>query len=335
VGGGPPPKTLITPALFSRPPHPPHREKRENNQTAPGGFPVWGSQRRQYPAGFSQRPPGTTSGFRANTKLVSGTLPKLSSQGTLRLTRRFHADGLLPVKRNNNARADWSTLRGVQGISVHAESRIALVRHARSAHVHAGWIDATGFRAWREAYEAAGIVEGERAPAGLEQLAASAGLVLSSDAPRAMASARLLAPGREIVVSPLLRELDLEGPDLGGLSLPLAGWALAVGVRTLLLTLHRQHPSAPEAARVDQAASWLEELSVQHSLNVVVTHASFRRQLSRRLAQKGWQAEPGRRSLQPWSPWLFRRPPCLSPSSPGEREMGRSGEEGRGDEGLP
>src|SRR5882724_31223 len=32
----PRPKTLITPALFSRPPPPPHREKRENSQNAPG-----------------------------------------------------------------------------------------------------------------------------------------------------------------------------------------------------------------------------------------------------------------------------------------------------------
>jgi hypothetical protein len=197
----------------------------------------------------------------------------------------------------------------MQGTSAQPESRIALVRHARSAHVHAGWIDSSGFRAWREAYEAAGIAADERAPADLVQLAASAGLVLSSGAPRAVASARLLAPGRESVVSPLLRELDLEGPDLGGLRLPLAGWALAVGLQTLLLALRRQHPSAPEIARVDQAATWLEELSAQHPLIVVVTHASFRRQLSRRLALNGWQAEPGRRSLRPWSPWLFRRPP--------------------------
>jgi len=192
-------------------------------------------------------------------------------------------------------------------MSAQTESRIALVRHARSAHVHSGWIDAAGFRAWREAYEAAGIVAGERAPADLEQLAASAGLVLSSDAPRATASARLLAPGREIIVSPLLRELDLESPNLGGLPLPLAAWALAVGVRALFLTFRREYPSAQEAARVSQAATWLEELSVQHPLTVVVTHASFRRQLSSRLAQNGWQAEPGRRSLQHWSAWLFRR----------------------------
>ena len=187
------------------------------------------------------------------------------------------------------------------------EARVALVRHARSAHVHAGWISANGFRAWREAYEAAGIHEDERVPAQIEQLVSRADLVLSSNAARAVASARLLAPGREIVVSPLLGELDLEGPTLGGLRLPLRAWAVAVGGRTLLRTLRRQYPSAAEAARIDNAAAWLEELAAQHSLIVAVTHAMFRRRLSARLVQTGWQAERGRRSLQPWSAWLFRR----------------------------
>jgi broad specificity phosphatase PhoE len=204
----------------------------------------------------------------------------------------------------------------VQGIPAQPEARIALIRHGHSAHVRTGWMDAAGFRAWRKAYEAAGILEGERVPADLLQLAASADLVLASDAPRAMASARLLAPGREILVSPLLRELDLEGPNLGGLPLPLAAWALAVGVRMLFLIFRRQYPSAAEATRVHQAATWLEELAAQHALTVVVTHASFRRQLSRRLEPKGWQAEPGRRSLRPWSTWLFRR---RSPASRSER----------------
>lgn len=193
--------------------------------------------------------------------------------------------------------------------SIQTECRVALVRHARSSHVHAGWITASGFRAWREAYEAAGIREDERVPAHLEQLVDGAGLVLASDAPRAIASARLLAPGNEIVVSSLLRELDLESPDLGGLRLPLAAWPFAVGGRILLLTLRRQYPSAAETARVNSAAAWLEDLAAQHSLIVAVTHASFRRQLSTRLVQTGWQAEAGSRSLQHWSAWLFRRCP--------------------------
>src|SRR5262245_26217489 len=161
----------------------------------------------------------------------------------------------------------------VQG-SIQPAGRVALVRHARSSHVHAGWITSSGFRAWREAYEAAGIREDERVPTHLGQLAGSADLVISSDAARAVETARLLAPGRDVVVSPLLRELDLASPSLGGLRLPLAAWALAVGGRTLLLTLRRRYPSAAEVDRVRDAAAWLEGLAAQHSLIVAVTHAS-------------------------------------------------------------
>ncbi len=187
------------------------------------------------------------------------------------------------------------------------ETRLALVRHGRSAHIHTGWIDSAGFRAWREAYEAAGILDDERVPSDLLTLAGRADLVVSSDAPRAVASARRVTPGREIVVSPLLRELDLEGPSLGGLRLPLFAWAFAVGGRALALTLRGQYPSAAETARVHEAAAMLNELAGRHSLIVAITHASFRRSLSNRLVRLGWQAEPGGRSMRNWSAWIFRR----------------------------
>jgi len=199
----------------------------------------------------------------------------------------------------------------VQG-SIEAEARLALVRHGRSSHVQSGWITATGFRAWRDAYEAAGIRADERVPAELAHLADRAGLVLSSDAHRAVASARVLAAGRDIVVSPLLRELDLESLTLGGLRLPLAAWALAVGGRTLLLTLRGRYPSAAEAARINDAAVWLEGLAMRQPMTIAVTHASFRKQLAARLVQTGWEAEPGRRSLRHWSAWIFKRPPRSS-----------------------
>jgi broad specificity phosphatase PhoE len=203
--------------------------------------------------------------------------------------------------------------------STDTEVCIALVRHARSSHVHAGWIDARGFRAWREAYEAAAIRDDERVPAPLQQLASRGGIVLSSDAPRALASARMMAGGREVVVSTLLRELDLEGPALGGLRLPLGAWAVAVGGRTLVRTLQGQYPSAAEAARIEGAATWIEELAAQHSPVIAVTHAMFRRRLAARLAKAGWQPVPGRRSLQPWSAWLFTAARTGSLPSPGAR----------------
>jgi hypothetical protein len=188
------------------------------------------------------------------------------------------------------------------------ERHISLVRHARSAHLHAGWVDAAGFQAWREAYEAAGVAAGEQVPAEMARLVAMADLIVASDAPRAVGSARLLVQQREPLVSPLLRELDLEGPSLGGASLPLLGWAVAVGMRSLLLGLRGRYPSVDERTRIEAAAGWLEELTLAHPRLVAITHASFRRRLWNRLVELGWRAEPGPRTLRHWSTWRLRGP---------------------------
>lgn len=187
--------------------------------------------------------------------------------------------------------------------------RIHLVRHGRSAHVHSGWIDSQGFRTWREAYESAGILAGELPPQALMRLAADAGVVVSSDTPRARQSAALLAQDREFESSPLLRELDLLGPPLGRLRLPLPLWALAVGLRAGLLKVRGKYPSEAERTRVLATAEWLQELARTHGSVVAVTHASFRGKLSSRLLAQGWTREGNEKSLRHWSAWSFHRRP--------------------------
>jgi broad specificity phosphatase PhoE len=183
-------------------------------------------------------------------------------------------------------------------------SEIILVRHGRSAHVQAGWIDLNGIRRWREAYEAAGIAASEASPRELRDLAARAGVVVTSNAARAIESGRLLAPGREITASPLLRELDLPPPQLRGLRLPLAGWALTYGFRWICnrVTARPDH-SAEELARASQAAEWLAGLAEPSGTVVAVTHATFRRHVARELSARGWRLIPGRRRSHPWSAW--------------------------------
>ena len=182
-------------------------------------------------------------------------------------------------------------------------AEILLVRHGRSAHVHAGWIDLQGFHRWREAYEAAGILAGEVPPPELRVLAERAGAVAASDAARAVESARLLAPERDVLTSPLLRELDLPPPALHGWRLPLAGWALAYGVRWLSGSL----ASPVEVARAREASEWLTGLSREHGAVVAVTHASFRGLLARSLADEGWFCGTRTRRSPHWSAWRFSR----------------------------
>lgn len=194
--------------------------------------------------------------------------------------------------------------------------RLVLVRHGRSAHRHNGWVAIEGFRRWREAYEAAALREGERPPAELVALGAAADLVVSSDAPRAVASAQLLVARGPVEISPLLRELDLEAPALGGLRWPLFVWAVAVGARSAALARREQSRTSAESRRVLAAAAWLDELSAGHPTTVAVTHASLRRRLWEELQRLGWRPESSDRPWAPWSAWSLRLPSRVGSEGP-------------------
>jgi broad specificity phosphatase PhoE len=186
--------------------------------------------------------------------------------------------------------------------------QITLVRHGRSAHVHTGWLDFDGFLRWREAYERAAILETEIAPPELCALAAKATTLVASNAPRAIASAEKLAPGREVLVTPLVRELELQPPRLLGLKWPGIVWMLAFAVRGL-------KPTEAEAARVREAAKLLHNFGDA----VVVTHGAVRPAIARELVKLGWHQGGARRSHH-WSAWTLTMPAALRKESSAGRE---------------
>ena len=179
---------------------------------------------------------------------------------------------------------------------------ITLVRHGRSAHVHgAGWLDRDGFLRWRESYESAGILESEVPPPELCGVAQKAALIVASDAPRAIASARMLAPDRELVIDPLLRELELAPPRIG-IRLPLTLWAFSFVVRWLI---RDSHASAEEHERARTAAQRLDALAKNHGSVLVATHGSFRALVAKRLVDLGWRHDEAKRTSRHWSAWTL------------------------------
>jgi broad specificity phosphatase PhoE len=191
---------------------------------------------------------------------------------------------------------------------------IVLVRHGPSAHVERGWIDADGVRRWMIAYDAAEIALRAPPPPALTELARTAGLVVASDLPRAVASAALLAASREVRTSALLREAPLETPQiplprLGGIRLPLRGWGFVFGARWLSASLRGAPPPGVDAvalARADEAADWLAALAEEHGRVLAVTHATFRLLVTGSLTRRGWN-RPERRPFRTWSAWRLGR----------------------------
>jgi len=176
---------------------------------------------------------------------------------------------------------------------------IVLVRHGRSAHVHPTMLDFDGFLRWRADYEAAGI--DDEPPPALKAMASTSGIVVASNARRAIDSAKLLDPSREIETTDLLGELALVPPKIRAIRMPLLGWALAIGLRSMLGT------SDAEVQRSRDAVTWLTALADRHGTVLAVTHTSFRELLSKRLLERGWRCEIPARKRDHWSAWTFSR----------------------------
>jgi broad specificity phosphatase PhoE len=190
-----------------------------------------------------------------------------------------------------------------------ARARLLLVRHGRSAHVHAGgWVDAAGVHAWRAAYDAAGIAD-DAPPAALVRACADGARIACSDLPRARASAARLAAGRVVLESPLLRESELVVPVGGRLRLPFVAWGAVIHAAWLVRLARGAGASPAERARAAEAAAWLAEIARADAAPVVaVTHGVFRGLLHDALRAGGWRAVGGRRDYRPWSAWRYERP---------------------------
>ena len=186
-----------------------------------------------------------------------------------------------------------------------AASRILLVRHGPSSHVHDGrWIGGADVRRFESAYNAAGILEHDHPPPELIQAAGGAQVIAASDLPRAIASARRIAPTREPEVTPLLREFELDAPTWIP-RLPMQVWE----VFSHLLWSARMLQGTPHESlrRASDAADWLAQRAANSATVVAVTHGGFRRLISHRLESRGWRAGPEQRSYANWSVWSYLR----------------------------
>ena len=182
---------------------------------------------------------------------------------------------------------------------------LLLVRHGRSAHVHDGsWIDAGRARSFEERYDAAPIRADEMPPRSLVQRARSAAVILTSDLARAVTSARVLAPNRQPVVSPLLRELRLDLPAWGP-RLPLDVWdALHHALWTVRLLGGQEYA---DTRRARDAAKWIDSHAAGAALTIAITHGGFRRLLAAQCTRTGWIRQRGVRRYNNWSAWGFSR----------------------------
>lgn len=182
-------------------------------------------------------------------------------------------------------------------------SRILLVRHGVSAHVHDGsWVNAESARRFVELYDAAGIME-DAPPPYVVEAAAKAEVLAASTLPRAIESVRRLAPTRQALITPLLSEIAFESPNWWPIRLPIPAWD-AIDHVVWGYRIMRRLPT-PELERAREAADWLVSRAGNGSTLLAVTHGGFRRFLCAALIDRAWKPEFIVRRHFNWSVWAF------------------------------
>jgi len=163
---------------------------------------------------------------------------------------------------------------------------------------------AAGVRDFERAYNAAGILDHDAPPPEVIRVAGAASIIAASDLPRAIASARRMAPTREPDVTPLLREIELE-PLRWMPNLPIQAWDVVSHVQWSYRLFRR----APHEfiRRADEAVEWLVQRAADSATVLAVTHGGFRRLVASRLEARGWRAGSERRSYENWSIWSYSR----------------------------
>jgi broad specificity phosphatase PhoE len=153
-------------------------------------------------------------------------------------------------------------------------------------------------------FNAAGIALDSKPSADVCTFANDCALLVSSDLARAVASARILAPRRKLVVDALFREAEVPVRLPLPFSMQFRRWV--VWARLLwLLGFHRGCESLLDVRRRARAAAGrLQELATQHGSVTLVGHGYFNSMLALQLRRLGWR---GARLNAPrhWSAAVF------------------------------
>ena len=171
-----------------------------------------------------------------------------------------------------------------------------------------GWVDAVGFKRWRDVHDDAGLDPTDSVPGGVLSVVAKSEVIVCSDLRRSVESAHRIAPSRIIVQTALLRESNLPIPSWLPIRLPVAAWDALIHIQWGVQILQRADTSIDDLRRAEQVLTWLGNQEQFNGAVAVVTHGVFRRILANRAVKLGWTELTRRRSYKYWSVWSFLKP---------------------------
>jgi len=185
--------------------------------------------------------------------------------------------------------------------------RIILVRHGRPAIASDDRTSHRGFRAYIDAYEAAGLDPESAPPEELQDLVKELAAVFTSGRPRSDDSARALAPRAELIADALFVEAPLASPRIPLLRLKVPAWA----VMSRILWHAGYHPEIEGYRRAKQRAAKAADILMararEDGVAVLVAHGYFNAMIGRELARRGFR-KSGAHRVRFWNDVTYELP---------------------------
>ncbi|OYU53269.1 MAG: histidine phosphatase family protein [Alphaproteobacteria bacterium PA1] len=186
---------------------------------------------------------------------------------------------------------------------------IVIARHGRPALNRHIWINAAQYLDWWAQYDAGGLAADQVVPNGLIQALQACKTIVSSSLRRALETAAMAAPGRELIVDPQFVEAPLPPPALPDFILFRPRFWGVISRITWFFGNHRGQESREEAEiRAEKAAEWLIEEAQKSGSVGLLAHGWFNRMMRPHLLANGWVCVYDGRDSH-WSHRVYRPKP--------------------------
>ncbi|MBA2589889.1 MAG: histidine phosphatase family protein [Alphaproteobacteria bacterium] len=186
--------------------------------------------------------------------------------------------------------------------------RIILVRHGQP-HIalspkasHAGFADYIG------AYEEAGLAPANLPPQELRDLVRELDHVFTSDRPRSLQSAAVLAPTAMLTTDPLFAEAPLATPCIPLLRMAVPKWAVVSRILWHAGFAPGIENARAAGHRAEKAADILIARAREAGSAVLVAHGYFNFMIGRRLAKLGF-VRTGSHQARYWNTVIYESKP--------------------------
>lgn len=181
---------------------------------------------------------------------------------------------------------------------------VTLTRHGRPALSRKVLLNADDYRAWWAVYEEGGLLAGQAPPAEVVAHARTAAVIATSIRRRAVESAAIAAPGRDLTSEAVFIEAPLPPPRFPAwLRLSPRIWGFLTRFLWWFFDVHfDQESRAAAETRASLAADRLIELSARGDV-VLFAHGFFNTLIARSFRARGWRYAEN----NGWKYWSTKR----------------------------